>query len=192
LKGFSQVGSYPFPDMAMLTDEDLVRSVAAGREEALHELMERHRARVQGYLRRRLPSIEDAEEATQDVFVKIRRGAGTFNGGRFGPWCGAIARNVLRDRLRRLPERPPTSLSFDPVEGIEVWERIARADEIRAAMARIPAIYRAALAVRYVGGLSYREAAEELGLSRKGYETRLARAKVMIRRALLAMRGEGE
>lgn len=178
--------------MATLTDEDLVRALAGGRDGALRELMDRHRGRVFGYFLRRLQSVEDAEEAVQDVFLKIRRGAGTFNGGRFRPWCGAIARNVLRDRLRRRPESKTASLTFDSVEGVEVWERIARADEIRAAMSRIPAIYRAALAVRYVGGLSYRAAAAELGLSPKGYETRLARAKVQIRRALLALRGESE
>jgi len=177
-------------DMATFTDENLVRSVAAGDDAALSELMDRHRGRVLGFLVRRLPSVEDAEEATQDVFLNIRRGAPTFNGGPFRPWCGAIARNVLRDRLRRRPPAEASTLAVDPVEGVEVWERIARADEIRAAMARIPSIYRAALAVRYVGGLGYREAAEELGLSPKGYETRLARAKVMLRRALLRLRGE--
>ena len=87
--------------MTTVTDETLMRSLAAGRDDALRELMGRHRGRVLGYFVRRLPCFEDAEEATQDVFLKIRRGAGTFNGGAFGPWCGAIARNVLRDRLRR-------------------------------------------------------------------------------------------
>jgi len=176
--------------MANFTDENLVRSVAAGDDEALSELMDRHRGRVLGFLVRRLPSIEDAEEAAQDVFLNIRRGAATFNGGRFRPWCGAIARNVLRDRLRRRAPAETRPLTVDPVEAVEVWERIARADEIRAAMERIPAIYRAALAVRYVGGLGYREAAVELGLTRKGYETRLARAKVKLRRALQRLRGE--
>ena len=46
--------------------------------------------------------------------------------------------------------------------------------------------------MRYVGGLSYREAAAELGLSAKGYETRLARARVHLRRAILRLRGEAE
>jgi RNA polymerase sigma-70 factor (ECF subfamily) len=177
--------------METLTDETLVRSVAAGDDDALTELMDRHRGRVLGFLVRRLPTFEDAEEATQDVFLKIRRGAATFNGGRFRPWCGAIARNVLTDRLRRRADPAGAALPADPVEGVEVWERIADADEIRAAMARIPAKYRAALVVRYVGGLGYREAADELGLSPKGYETRLARAKVRLRRALLRLRGEG-
>ncbi len=177
-------------NMATLTDENLVRSVAAGSDDALSELMDRHRGQVFGFLVRRLKSIEDAEEAAQDVFLNIRRGAATFNGGRFRPWCGAIARNVLRDRLRRRPAADTTSLAVDPVEAVEVWERIANTDEIRAAMERIPPIYRAALAVRYVGGLGYREAARELGLSRKGYETRLARAKVKFRHALRRLRGE--
>lgn len=178
--------------MTTLTDETLMRSLAGGRDDALRELMDRHRGRVLGFFVRRLTCIEDAEEATQDVFVKVRRGATTFNGGSFRPWCGAIARNVLSDRLRGRPATVPATLAFDPTGDVEVWERISRTDEIRAAMERIPSIYRAALAVRYVGGLSYREAAAELGLSAKGYETRLARARVHLRRAILRLRGEAE
>jgi len=172
------------------TDEQLVHSVADGAENALRALVHRHEPRVRRYFANRLARIEDAEEASQDVFLKVARGARTFNGGAFRPWLSAIARNVLRDRLRRRRDARVVPLVADPTTGLAVYEREIRAEEVRAALAAIPAAYRRALALKYLAGLTYREAAEQLGLSVKGFETRLLRAKALIRREL-SRRGEG-
>lgn len=166
------------------TDEQLVHSVAVGEEDALRVLVLRHEPRVRRYFRSRLNRVEDAEEAAQDVFLKLARGARTFNGGAFRPWLSAIARNVLRDRLRRRPGAVVEPLVADPTAGLAVYERAIRAEEVAAALASIPSAYRRALVLKYLGGLTYREGAERLGLSVKGFETRLLRAKALLRREL--------
>jgi RNA polymerase sigma-70 factor (ECF subfamily) len=123
------------------------------------------------------------------VFLKITRGARTFNGdGSFLPWLHAITRNVLRDRLRRRPPVTPVPLDEDPAEGLEVYERRVAEEEVRAALATLDGPYRQALVLRYLAGMSYREAARELGLSERGFETRLVRAKVRLRAALTKRR----
>ncbi len=171
--------------MLRVSDEELVRSLARGREEALEVLLARHEGRVRRLLARRLPRREDVEEAAQDVFLKIHRAAATFReSGRFLPWLRAIARNVAVDRLRRRPRIRTEPLLTDPLEGVEVHERGIRAEEVRAALARLPREYRAALVLRYLAGASYAEGARELGLSPRGFETRLARARVLLRRIL--------
>jgi RNA polymerase sigma-70 factor (ECF subfamily) len=110
----------------------------------------------------------------------IRGGTGAFR-----PWLGAIARNTLRDRLRRGPRDAPRPLVEDPLADLDVWEREHRAEEVRAAVDALPHRYRAALTLRYFAGLGYRDAAADLGLTPKGFETRLARARLRLRRALV-------
>lgn len=171
-----------------MADEELARAAAAGREDAFMVLCRRYEARIRGFFARRLPSIEDAEEAVQDTFVKVRRGARTFNGARdFKPWLGAIARNVLRDRLRASPGIETVPLVSDD---LAVYRTPPGGEEIREAIGALPKPYRAALALKYVAGMSYREAAAELGISERGFETRLARAKEKLR-GELARRGRG-
>jgi RNA polymerase sigma-70 factor (ECF subfamily) len=147
--------------------------------------MARHSGRVRGFLARRLSRREDVEEATQDVFVKVHRGAGTYDPERdFSPWLFAIARNVVRDHLRRA--RPaPLPLPADPTAGLFVYESAPRAVEVRDAIRRLPDRYRRAVTLKYLAGLSYREAARELSLSEKGFETRLTRARILLRKLLL-------
>lgn len=168
--------------MDRVADEELVRAVADGRDEAFTVLLRRHAAGVTGFFARRLRSAEDAEEAVQDTFVKVRRGAGTFNGTRhFRPWLGAIARNVLRDRLRSTPRIDTVPLVADEVAA---RPQESCGEEVRGAIKALPKKYRSALALKYLAGLTYAEAAAELGLSVKGFETRLARAREKLREAL--------
>ena len=175
--------------MKVLTDEELIRSVAEGEEEALRELYGRHEGRVRGYLRQRLARIEDAEEAAQDVFLKIDRGAATFNGtASFGPWLMAVTRNVLRDHLRRLRPRRETTL---PDADLVAYQPSPPDDELRGLIRKLPRRYRAALTLKYFAGLSYREAAAELGITERGFETRLLRAKALLRGAIMRRREHG-
>jgi RNA polymerase sigma-70 factor (ECF subfamily) len=174
-------------------DEALIRQLARGESGALRVLVRRHESPVRSFLSRRLASPEDAEEATQDVFMKLSRGARTFNGtAAFRPWLYAIARNVLRDRLRKKAPPRTVPLSSDPTEGIEVHRRDSSREEVREALAALPRRYRAALSLKYLAGMSYREGAEELGLSERGFETRLARARVLFRQALARVRGDAD
>lgn len=175
------------------SDEQLIRTLSSGRESALSELLERHEAPVRAWLARRLPLYEDAEEATQDVFVKVRRGAHTFNGtSTFLPWLRAITRNVLRDRLRKSSGPRTVRLESEPSEHLTLWRRDVAADEVREALERLPGEYRAALTLKFLARMSYREAAVELGLSTRGFETRLMRAKVRLRAAILTARGDAD
>jgi RNA polymerase sigma-70 factor (ECF subfamily) len=173
-------------------DEDLIRAVKAGRDEALPVLVERHGSRLAAWFARRLGSREDAEEATQDVFLRDDRGAATFReGAGFLPWFRAIARNVLTDRLRRAPRSKTVALSVDPPADLTLYRDPPAVAEVRDAIAALAQEDRAALTFKFLAGLSYREAAAELGLTERGFETRLRRAKERLREELLRRRSHG-
>ena len=72
----------------------------------------------------------------------------------------------------------------DPVEALAVWETPVDRAELGAVIESLPRIYRSAITLRYLAGLTYREAASTAGISEKGFETRLLRARVMLRQAL--------
>lgn len=163
-------------------DEELMRDMATGSEDALGAIVRRHETGLLGWFGRRLRSREDAEEAAQDVFVRVARGAGGFvTGRRFRPWFFAIARNVLRDRRRLAPPFPTVPLVAEPAAPAAT---AAGSSAVRAAIRRLPRPYRAALVLRYLAGMSYREAADELGITERGFETRLRRAKGLLRKEL--------
>jgi RNA polymerase sigma-70 factor (ECF subfamily) len=97
----------------------------------------------------------------------------------------AIARNVLRDRLRKTRRTPEAA----PIDAdLLAWRAPPPEGELRELIRDLPRKYRAALTLKFFAGLSYREAAEELGITERGFETRLTRAKAMLRRAILSRR----
>jgi RNA polymerase sigma-70 factor (ECF subfamily) len=73
---------------------------------ALGMLFERHRRVVYGFLRSRLLDASDAEDMCQEVFVRCLQAKGEFEGAhQVRPWLVGIARNVLREYVRRMQRR---------------------------------------------------------------------------------------
>jgi len=88
------------------TDEELLTRFVAGDREALSELVRRYEQQLYGYLLRMLGDAASAEDAFQQVCVRLLRSADTYKRGRpVRPWLYAIATNVCRrlglDRSRR-------------------------------------------------------------------------------------------
>lgn len=131
--------------------------------------------RLFGFTLRLTGNRQDAEESTQDAFVRAYRALGRYPAERrlelrLRPWLYQIALNVVRNRVRR-----PT-LAVVPVDGAvgdglaahaaEQPENVAVRSETQAHLASmiagLPARYASAVVLRHVQGLSYAEAAEIL------------------------------
>jgi len=86
------------------------------REDAFRELVERYRHRVFAVCFRVLNDRADAEDAAQETFVKLARGADAFRGdAKLSTWLYRVARNVCTDRIRYEARRPSTrKASFTP------------------------------------------------------------------------------
>lgn len=154
-----------------------------------HGLYERQAATVLRYCRRLLDSREEAEDALQTTFTQafgaLRRGAAPTAE---RAWLLAIARNVCNDHWRRSRGRRFQEVGGDPA----VLEDIVAADEhdrdelipLRAALETLTGQQRRAILLREWQGLSYREIADDLGISQSAVETLIFRARRALAQAL--------
>jgi len=88
--------------LAHLSDADLVAVAQSGASDGITLLYERHHLWVYRFLLANLGNQQNAEDTTQDVFVKVLHKLDTFKGaaGTFSGWLFRIARNTLTDQLR--------------------------------------------------------------------------------------------
>jgi RNA polymerase sigma-70 factor, ECF subfamily len=132
-----------------------------------------------------------AEDLAQEAFLRAYRGLGRWRReAAFSTWLFALATNVYRSELRRLP---PPSVSFDLVPEPSSGERDAasvrleaadRDRVVRRAVDTLPAKYRDALILFYFRGMDVAAAAETLGVPTGTLKARLSRARDLLRRKL--------
>ncbi len=172
-------------------DGALAAMVLAGNTELFTQLVTRHTDRIYGLALRLLSNSEEAEDATQEVFLRAYTHLGTFHGSAsFATWLYRIALNVCRDQLRRRQVREQT-MTFSYVE--ELWtderytvdpERIVLALENRAviehALAQLPTNYRATLLLHEVDGLTLSEIATLMDAPLPTVKSRLQRARMAL------------
>lgn len=151
-------------------------------------LYEEHHARVLRYCSFRLASREEGEDAAQSTFLHVFRALerGVVPQSEAG-WVFGIAKNVCLERLRARGRRSRRELPQDPQTIASVSAAPEpESDRLRGigeALGRLPEKQRRAIVLREWRGLSYREIADELGISGPAVETLIFRA----RRSLAAL-----
>lgn len=163
------------------------------REDAFAELVRRFQRRVFAVCRRTLQDDADAEDATQEVFVRLARGAAGFRGeAQLSTWLYAVARNVATDRVRHDARRPSTPV--EDVARLPEAEALTVADEasgreaaldVGRALAQLDEVSRELLWLVAVEGLSYADAAAATDLPVGTVKSRVSRARARLG-ALLA------
>lgn len=154
------------------TDAELVHRARQGDADAMDRLVDRHHAAVYRLALAVLGDGDRAADATQETFIKAHRSLGGFRReAAFRTWLLAIARNQVREMLRRESRRRTTSLDRaeaiparegDPVERIARSRSVERAREL---LERLPEKQRMAVRLRVDEGLSFREVGELIGSS---------------------------
>jgi RNA polymerase sigma-70 factor (ECF subfamily) len=174
-------------------DAALVERARAGAPEAFAQIVERHQGaafRVAWVL---CGNAADAEEATQDAFVKAHRALGRFRAGSpLRPWLLAIAANEARNRRRAAGRREHLALRVagEAVTGSAApsSESLALAADrdagLRSAVARLGGTDREVLWLRYFAELSEAETAAALGCRPGTVKSRTSRALARLRREL--------
>lgn len=181
-------------------DLDLARRLARGEREALREAYELHGARVWRLCRRLLGRASEAEDATQEVFLKLFERAASFDGrARFSTWLHRLTVNLClhrleKERLRRVDElRPGDGDPCDPApEPGRALERDEAGVELAGLLARLSPEHRAVLVLRELEELSYQEIAASLAVPVGTVMSRLARARealVRLARPPVPLRG---
>jgi len=174
-----------------LADAELVELVLAGDTNVFATLVERYKDAVQNLAYRMLGNITEAEDVTQEVFVRAYTQLATYKSAhKFSTWLLSIASHLAIDQLRRrrflaLPlEDVPflewiTDLGAGPEQSALNGEQH---DEIQVYLQKLPSKYRAVIVLRYWYDLSYEEIAQALRLTPALVKARLHRACELLAR----------
>ena len=172
-------------------DYALLRRLARGEGAALTELVRRHQARIYNLAYRLLRDPQEAEDATQEVFLKVYENAQRFEPkASVAAWMHRITANHCLNLLRR--RRPQESLDqaegvnppdpgASPLEILEEQDLNRRLEEL---LNSLPENQRRALILKRFAGLSYQEIGEELGLSAQAVDGLLKRGRQFLKKAL--------
>ena len=168
---------------AEVDDAILLAAAQDGDVDAFEALVRRHQTAVYRVALRMLGSRADAQDATQDTFVRAWRALPRFR--RHSAVSTWFYRIVTRRSLDLIAARRPTEhiddLEFasatDPARTTEQQERLRAVTQ---AIAALPGEQRAALVLREFEGLSYQEVAEVLGTSLPAVKGRIHRARLTV------------
>lgn len=175
------------------TEEALVERARAGDREAFEQLVRRYADRLYAVVLRFVADGEEAQEVTQEAFLRAWRAIARFEGrSQFFTWLYRIGINEAKRRASQRPDQALLSLDDEPIPEAPDWSeapetRLARADVRRVldeSIRALPIEYRAPIVLRDVEGLTTREAAEIMDLGEAAFKSRLHRARLSVRRAL--------
>jgi len=160
-----------------------------GARDAFEELVRRHHAAIYRLTVALLRDTAEAEDATQETFLRAYRSLGRYDIGRtFGPWLRGVAVKVCRQRQRQLRRREKHISELAQAYGEATDGGVPEVSQAgRAALdglARLPDTYRIPLALFYVGQASVKEVAQVLGLSLGATRVRLHRGREKLRQML--------
>jgi RNA polymerase sigma-70 factor (ECF subfamily) len=174
------------------SDEDLMRRVAQGDEQAFRRLAARYAQRGIGLARRVTGNSADAEEIVQEALLRVWTNAPRWRPiAAFRTWFYRVVLNLCLSRRRRTPFLPLDEAGdpVDPGASADVALERAETDRLVAtAIAKLPDRQRAAIVLTYHEGLSNAEAAAILDTSVSSVEALLVRAKRALRERLEPVR----
>jgi RNA polymerase sigma-70 factor (ECF subfamily) len=153
------------------------------------EVVQQHSGRVYRLAYRLTGNVHDAEDLTQEVFVRVFRSLSTYTPGTFEGWLHRITTNLFLDQVRRKKR-----IRFDPL-GDDAPERLAgrepdpsRAyddthldDDVQRALDALSPDFRAAVVLCDIEGLSYEEVAATLGIKLGTVRSRIHRGRSQLR-----------
>ncbi len=182
------------------SDRELVRRCRAGDSAAWEEIVRGFSRRVYNLAYRFTGRHEQAEDLTQEVFVRVYRSLDQYDpqAGDLSNWLMRLARNLVIDDYRRRT-RTPTDLGDDldqheyhlrsgqdtPDRGVE---RNERARQVRAAISKLPPDLRECVILRDIEELTYQEIVEILGIPLGTVKSRINRGRIELAKILRRMR----
>ncbi len=171
-----------------IDDAILVQAAQSGDIAAFEQIVRRHQPAVYRVALRMLGSRADAEDVTQDTFVRAWRSLDRFRAqSALNTWLYRIVTRRCLDALaaRRTTEQLDAA-STESAEGepAGIVEQREQLEAVKRAIAGLPADQRAALVLREFEGLSYDELADVLGTSVASIKGRLHRARLSVLRTI--------
>ena len=175
-------------------DGDIIHKCLSGDTAAFGLLVDKYKASVYALAYAKLGNFHDAQDITQEVFLKAYQKLRTLKRwDKFLSWLYAITSNMCKDFLRAKAKRPDAeyiadqdtarleqrSLSFHHEN--EVYQ------SLHETLAMLPEIHRQVLTLHYLGGMSCREIGQFLGVSPHAIAMRLNRARAKLKKEMLTL-----
>ena len=163
-------------------DEQLIIDYLGGDEKSLEILIEQYLKPIYSFVYRYTGSASDAEDITQDVFVRVWKNLKKFDQNKkFKTWIFSIAKNSAIDWLRKKKTIP---LSDDIMDTFAVPAPLVPELSLTAILEKIPVQYRMILFLRYNDHFSFREIAESLGENLNTIKSRHRRGLIILKNKL--------
>ncbi|MDQ0896437.1 MULTISPECIES: RNA polymerase sigma factor [unclassified Paenibacillus] len=166
-----------------------ISSVLDGRKEDYAFVVNRYRNKIYGLLRGMGADHQDAQDLTQETFIKAYRKLASHNTNKsFAAWLYTIAANLLKDMRRRshhtewLADPPPDHPPCENPEMVLLQEE--QRTEVQVLIQQLPLNYRIVLLLRYTNDLSYVEMSEVLDVPINKVQNDLYRAKKRLKQMM--------
>ena len=183
----------PWGKERLMTDLDRTPDPAAGGDTpSWEQVVTQHSARVYRLAYRLTGNPHDAEDLTQEVFVRVFRSLAGYTPGSFEGWLHRITTNLFLDQARRKSKIRFDALAEDadvrmpgrvPSPDVQVTDGLLD-DDVEAALAALPPEFRVAVVLCDIEGLSYDEIADVLDAKLGTVRSRIHRGRKMLRAAL--------
>ena len=156
------------------------------------EIVRTHSARVYRLAYRLTGNQHDAEDLTQEVFVRVFRSLSSYTPGTFEGWLHRITTNLFLDGARRkqrirfegLGDEMAQRLPGSELSPAQAWDERHLDSDVQAALRALPPDYRAAVVLCDIEGFSYEEIAATLGVKLGTVRSRIHRGRAQLRAAL--------
>jgi RNA polymerase sigma-70 factor (ECF subfamily) len=156
------------------------------------DIVTQHSARVYRLAYRLTGNPHDAEDLTQEVFVRVFRSLSSYTPGTFEGWLHRITTNLFLDQARRKAKIRFDALADDaetrlPSKALSPDVQVLDGlfdEDVESALAALPPDFRAAVVLCDIEGLSYEEIADVLSLKLGTVRSRIHRGRTMLRKAL--------
>lgn len=156
------------------------------------QVVQEHSGRVYRLAYRLTGNVHDAEDLTQEVFVRVFRSLSTYTPGTFEGWLHRITTNLFLDQVRRkkrirfdaLSEDASARLPGREPDPSRAYDDTHLDDDVQSALDALPPDFRAAVVLCDIEGLSYEEIAATLGIKLGTVRSRIHRGRSQLREAL--------
>lgn len=192
----NEVSGLDFPAIQTVpphVERQTVDRARAGDQQALADLYDWYMPRVYRYAMARTGNVAEAEDLTEEVFLKVLGAIGDFHWRDvpFSSWIFRIAHNLVITHFRRMAQRggPTAALSDEMIDwragpAAVVEERITL-EEVRRATEDLPEAQREVIALRFAVGLSIAETAKALGKNEGNVKALQHKAVAKLQKALV-------
>jgi RNA polymerase sigma-70 factor (ECF subfamily) len=185
------------------TIESLIQRCLSGDQAAWERIVQLHRRKVFNVAYKFVGRHEEAEDLTQDIFLKLFKSLDTFDRrANFQTWLISVSRNLCIDYYRSVRKEresidrgvdtdtlAPASPGAGPIEALEQRDRVLL---LRQALAGLAPTLRKAVVMRDLQEYSYQEIADKLHLPEGTVKSRINRGRTELARQIALLRGNDE